>query len=247
MKFVKPLLRILLVIVVVVGVVFAITQRAHQTCNEIDIEIAYEGENLPVTEAEIAETIQKADVALGKQVKEIDLKAVHNAIANNALIRSIDHIGFRGSNLVVKLTLEEILMQVFCANEQHYFITTNGKVLPYTERIKERLIIVNGESLPTQKKASIQKGTLQSIFAMAKYITQTSDREAQYRQIHLNSKKQIELVPTIGNYTILFGDTSRMEEKFAALDHFFQQVTTTDRGDAYKHLDVRFKNKIIAS
>lgn len=247
MKFVKPLLRILLVIVVVVGVVFAITQHAHQTCKEIDIEIAYEGENLPITEAEFAATIQKADVALGKQIKEIDLKAVHNAIANNVLIRSIDHIGFRGSNLVVKITLEEMLMQIFCNDGQHYFITTNGKVLPYTERIKERLIIVNGESLPTQKKASIHNGAMQSIFAIAKYITQSPDREAQYRQIHLNNKKQIELVPTIGKYTILFGDTSRMDEKFMALDHFFQQVTNTERGNKYNHLDVRFKDKIIAS
>lgn len=247
MKFFKPVVSILLAITVVVGMVFAIAKRVQQRCEEVKIEIAYEGEHLTVTEADVVELLQKKDLVFGKQVKEIDLKAVHNAIGENNLVKSIDHIGFRGDDLIVKITLKEMLMQVFCNDGQHYFITTDGEVLPYTEKVKERLIIVNGDALPSRTKASTQTGILHNVFAVAKHITQTPERTAQYRQIHINEKEQIELIPTIGKYTILFGDTTRMEEKFIGLDELNRQVMSSERGKEYRHLDVRFEDKIIAS
>lgn len=245
MKYFKTILSILIAVAVIVGICIAISKKSNKLCNKISVDIQYAGENKPIAAEEIVELIKTRDLVLGKKIGEIDLKAVNQAIQEENLIRSIDHIAFRGERLNITLTLEQMLLHVFSPDGGHYFITTEGKILPYTTRIKERLIIVNG-NLPCEGMAQVDSGALKSVYTLAQLISQDAELTAQYRQIHVNKKQQLELIPTVGKHTILLGDTTQMQNKFARIKEFNRQILTTTKGKEYSHLDVRFKNKIIA-
>lgn len=70
---------------------------------------------------------------------------------------------------------------------------------------------------------------------------------AQVSQIIVDSDFSFELVPVLGQQRILFGDTSRMKEKFNDLYVFYTSVLNKIGWDKYESLNVKFKGQVIAS
>ena len=70
---------------------------------------------------------------------------------------------------------------------------------------------------------------------------------AQISQIIIDSDYSFELMPVLGQQRIIFGDTSRMKEKFSNLFSFYKKVLNRIGWDKYDMLDVRFKGQVVAS
>jgi len=77
------------------------------------------------------------------------------------------------------------------------------------------------------------------------YINKSEFWKAQIEQVYVNSDREFELVPKVGNHTILFGDTTQTEGKFKKLEVFYREGLNTDGWNDYKTINVKFKNQII--
>ena len=69
----------------------------------------------------------------------------------------------------------------------------------------------------------------------------------QISQVVMDTAGTFELVPVLGNQKIVFGDTSRMRDKFDNLFAFYKTVLNRIGWDKYETLDLRFKGQVIAS
>jgi cell division protein FtsQ len=82
---------------------------------------------------------------------------------------------------------------------------------------------------------------------LSQYIDKNDFLKAQIEQIYLNDEKEFELIPKIGNNTILFGDTEDMKEKFEKLIVFYRKGLNTIGWNKYKFINLKFKNQIVCS
>lgn len=251
MNLFKTILRVVLVLTIVVIAVFAVIKMQNRSCGGVKVLINYQGENPILTEKDIIKLIDLAQIKIVNQkLKTIPLEKIKQVLSSNIYITKINQINFSGTQLVINITLREILLHVFLPNNSSYFIDSEGIVIPYTDKIKEKLFIVNGNlkiNLTKNQNILDKSSSLKSIFIIASQLIKDPFMVANFKQLYLNDKNIIELIPVDGNTTILFGDEVDVNEKIFKIKEIYSNVLPFSGEKKYKLIDVRFKNRVIAN
>ena len=85
-----------------------------------------------------------------------------------------------------------------------------------------------------------------SAYNIAHAIQQNEFAKVQFRQIYINENQEIELIPSVGRLTVLFGDDTDAAEKLVHLREVYRNGLIYTNINQYTQLDVRFKNRVIA-
>ena len=247
MKYVKPIVRILLSITLLVVFILACIYMPKQRCERISAEVHTQNESVTVSPADVERIIADAKIdVIGKALKEIDLGEITDKLKANPYIAEVNFIHFAGKKLVIDYTLREIVMHVFTPNGGHYFVDSEGEVVPFTAKMKDYLMIVNGnvpDSFTAGKKAP---NKVQDALVLTKKINQNDFYEAMFRQIYLGCNG-IELTSAIGGQTIVFGTTENADEKLKNLKTVYENGLSHKGYNTYAQLDARYRNRIIAT
>ena len=248
----KGIVKIVVTVCVLAIVVVAIVKMQSRTCKEIKVKIEHEETSSLVTREDIMNLLDEAGITvIGKEFKEINSESgeILNAVARHPYVQNCNKIFFTGKTLVFDITLSKPFVHVFPARGEQYFLDDGGTMLPYSPRITDRLIIANGNIYQEFEKNTILDSVpvLRSIFTIAKQIESNPFYSAQFGQIYVNNSREIELIPTVGNHFILFGDHEHADEKLRHLKEIYTNALAYIGMDQYASLDVRFKNRIIAA
>ncbi|MEG1555453.1 MAG: hypothetical protein RR356_01860 [Bacteroidales bacterium] len=250
MKVLKAITKILLTISVIVVLVLAAVKMPNRQCSEVNVKLHYSGEVPTVSESEILSLINQAGIeTVGLKLKEVDMEGINHTLSTHPYIKSINEVYFAGTQLLIDVTLKNVLLHVYPKSGDQYFIDDEGKLLPFSSRVKDNIMVVNGNIGTVYKPNSnikTQKSNINAVFNIAKLIEENEFYTAQFRQLYVNDKNEIEIVPTVGKHVILFGDDKNAEEKLFNLKETYTNGLAYMGMDQYSLLDVRFKNRVIA-
>ena len=248
MKYAKPIVRILLCITLIVMLILAFVNMPRQRCEHIQAVAHTQNESVVLSQADIETLLADANIEIiGKEIKEIDLGDVATLLKNNPFIETVNFVHFAGKKLVIDYTLRELVLHVFTPNGNHYFVDSNGEMVPFTMKMKDYLMIVNGNISDNFKAGKKAPGKLQDALALTRKINENDFYQAQFRQIYLNNRHEMELTTTVGGQTILFGDLNNADEKLENLKTVYENGLSHKGYDTYAQLDARYKNRIIAT
>lgn len=247
MKIVKFVFRIVLVIAVVVLAVLGIVRTPNRQCTSIEAKAHTQNASVLLTQNDIENILQEGGVEIiGKKMKDIDLKTVTDIISQNPFVRKVNFVHFTNSRLVIDYDLKHVIMHVFNQDGEQFFVDEAGTLVPYTSKMKDNLIIANGNLHQHYKNGAVIGKELTPVLAVAKEILSDEFYTAQFRQLYVNNHNQMELVASIGNQVILFGSEAEASEKLSNLKELYQNGLPHMGFDQYAQLDVRYKNRIIA-
>ena len=248
MKYVKPIVRILLSITLIVVFILASIYMPKQRCERISVVAHTENESVTLSQQDVENMLAAAKIdVIGKAVKEVDLGDITALLKANPYIGTVNFVHFAGKKLVIDYTLKEIVLHVFTPNGEHYFVDKEGTVVPFTSKMKDYLMIVNGnlsDNFQIGKKASKK---VQNALALTQKINQNEFYQAQFRQIFLNNRNEMELTTAVGGQIVLFGSIENADEKLANLKTVYENGLSHKGYNTYAQLDARFKNRIIAT
>lgn len=250
MKYLKPILLILLSIFTIVIVVIAVINMQHRRCEKIDIIIHHEGNAPSVTPEELILTLKEEKIKIvGQERKEINEDAILTSLSAHPYIKQISSIRFFGKTLLIDIVLRELLLHVYPIVGEQYFIDNEGFLLPYNPNVQERLLVANGYIQDVYRKGlNVKniKSPLWSIFETATLIYQNDFYKAQFKQLYLNQYQEIEMIPTLGKHVILLGKGENLEEKLFNMEQTYKQALVYLNSEQYIQFDVRFKNRVVA-
>lgn len=247
MKIFRLIASIVLIISVFTVVVLAIVKMPNRTCSKLEVNVHTQNESVMLTQNDVEKMLAKADIeTVGKKMKDVDLASITSLLKANPYVQEINFVHFAGTKLVIDYTLRTALLHVYTNDGDEYFLDPEGALMPYTLKMTDFLAIANGSIHQHYKKGATANKELTPVLELAKLIDQDSFLKSQFRQIYRNANNQLELVSTIGNQIVLFGNTDNAEEKLENLRHVYQQGIPRKGFDQYAQLDVRFKNRIIA-
>ena len=218
-----------------------------QRCERISAEVHTQNESVIVSPSDVEKIISDAQIeVVGKEVKEVDLSEITNKLKSNPYIAEVNFIHFAGKKLVIDYTLKEILLHVFTPGGAHYFVDSEGNMVPYTAKMKDYLMVVNGnipDAFTSCKKAP---GKIQNALALTKKINEDDFYQAMFRQIYIGNNG-LELSSAIGGQTILFGSLENADEKLKNLKTVYENGLSHKGYNTYAQLDARYRNRIIAT
>ncbi len=248
MKYVKPIVRILLSVTLLVVLVLAFVKMPRQQCERIQVVAHTQNESVVLTQSDIESLLSDAKIEIvGKVIKEIDLGEVANLLKKNPFIETVNFVHFAGKKLVIDYTLREIVLHVFTPNGEHYFVDSKGIAVPFTMKMKDYLMVVNGNVSDNFKAGKKAPGKLQDALALTRKINENDFYQAQFRQIYLNNRNEMELTTTVGGQTVLFGNLDNADEKLENLKTVYEKGLSHKGYNTYAQLDARYRNRIIAT
>ena len=251
MKIIKFITSFLLFLGILVLMVWAAIKSKDQTCDQISIIINCSEESKLLTKSDILHILKDNNAEWeGKTIKEIDLSSIQKILAGENYIRSVDKVHFLGSKLLIEVTLYNILLEVQPQNGQKFLIDVNGTFLPYSSKIGNGVIVAQG-IIPCyfQKEETISPDNheLYELFSMASLIHDDPFYTALFHKFYINDNQEITLYPSVGNIPVLFGSTQDAQNKLKSLKYMYKEVLPYMNENKYAQLDVRFKNRIIAT
>lgn len=248
MKYFKAIIRIVLVVSVLAIVILALVKIPQRQCTTIRVTAHTQNESVLLAQADVEKILKDNGIeVLGKRVRDVDLTRVSATLEQNPYIQKINFIHFAGSKLLIDYNLRNVVLHVFNKDGGQYFVDNEGFLVPYSPKMKDYLIIVNGNIHQNYKHGATVNQELRKVLNVTQKILVDDFYNAQFRQIYLNDQNQMELVATLGNQVILFGNDDNADEKLANLKVVYKDGLSRKGFDTYAMLDARYKNRIIAT
>jgi len=251
MKIVKFIVSFLFFLGILVLMVWSIIKSKEQTCNQISILINSHKNTELLTESDVLHILQLNKLEWkGKAIKEIDPASIHKILAQENYIKTVEKVHFIGSKLQIEVTLFDILLEVQPKSGEKFLLDVNGTYLPYSPKAENGVIVAQGTILYNfKKKETINQGDhlLSEIFTIATLIREDTFYSALFKRLSVNDKQELILHPTDGNLPVLFGVAKDAPNKLKSLKYMYDEVLPYMDEGKYAQLDVRFKNRIVAT
>jgi cell division protein FtsQ len=231
-------------------------------CKSLDITVNQDDDLYFLDKIDVQQLIRdRGDSIIGQPKSTVNIPELEKVLNSHADIANAEVYVTVNGEVKVEVKQRKPVIRIINASGESYYLDTEGKLMPLSDKYTAKVLIANGlimepyakrymYSVEQMAKDSTMRtnSVLDELYAMANYINANEFWTAQIQQIYINSEKNIELVPMVGDQRIIFGDTTAMDEKFKKLLVFYQQgLNTTGWWDKYSTINLKFKNQIVCT
>jgi cell division protein FtsQ len=252
-KIFIPFAAVGLLVLVFLVLTYVNNEQKNLDCKKVEIVLNTQGAGNFIDEKDILKVIKKSCDTAGLEFRNVNLSKIEHDIRQMPEIQSAEAYRSVDGTLKVEAIQRLPIARIQNLNDETYYLDSKGELIPMSNRFTPRVPLVNGNvdepyvlrkgfmDNDTIKKFSI----LDDVLSLLNYINKSEFWKAQIEQVYVNSDREFELIPKVGNHTILFGDTTQIEGKFKKLEVFYREGLNTDGWNDYKTINVKFKNQII--
>jgi cell division protein FtsQ len=230
---------------IMVLLVAAMNTQKLKTCKGYSISIKGESQNLFLDKKDIAAILIAEGGIRGQVLKGFDLRRLENQLKNNVWVKDAEL--FFDNNQVLQIRIEERapIARLITLNGNSFYIDSSGERLPLSDKFSARLPVFT--SFPSEKDKVITTDSVltRDIIRISEYIEKDSFWMAQIAQVDIQPDRTFEMIPVIGNHTIVFGDGVDYDKKFRRLLLFYQQVLSKTGMNVYDKLNVTYDRQVV--
>ena len=257
----KRILNIILKLVLGTGIVllfiFANQKQKQAICPEFIIEMKDEGMPL-VSRYYIRQLVTENEIKVkGQPLGQINLEEIHNVIAGSPFVKSVNLTIDVNGKVKASVQQRNPIARVIDKSGAQYYLDSDGKRVPISHEFTARVLVANGNIDPVSTRAELPQkgigeehwkllpGDVQKVYLVAQQLRTQTFLNALIEQIYINAKGDIELIPKIGEQSILLGDTTGLLEKLDKLKIFYTMVNKTEEWAAYRLINLKYHDQVI--
>ena len=232
----------------VVLLIAAVNARNHQVCKGYEIEIKDADKALFIDKKDIEKvlTANKTVVLKNKPVKSIDLNIIEARLKKESWIKDAEIYFDNSEKLKVIVEHRIPIARMVSSSGGSFYIDSSGQRMPLSEKMSAKLPVFTGYPIDSKKnRTPAERKLIREIKELSMFLLNDPFWMAQISQIDITPQKEFEMVPTIGNHIIEFGDGSDHEAKFKKLFVFYKQVLSKAGMDKYKIIKIQYNNEVI--
>jgi cell division protein FtsQ len=148
--------------------------------------------------------------------------------------------------LQVKIEQRLPVARLFTVSGNSFYIDKEATRLPLRQLSVIRLPIFTGFPSDQEKLSKPDSILLKDILHFALIVKQDSFFLSQIAQINIAPNGDFEMIPALGDHTVLFGSIENIENKLNRLYTFYKKVWPSSGINAYQVLDLRFDHQLLA-
>ncbi len=234
---------------VLVLLVAAVNIKNQKTCKDIDIDISGVKDLYFLDKEDVLRIVTEGSMQTSgvKTFRSFDLQRLEKRLEENIYVKDAEL--FFDNNLVLHVTIEERepVARIFTTGNQSFYIDRTGARLPLREKMIVKLPVFTGFPEDPRSGETADSAMLSRIAGISEYILNNEFWMAQIAQVDIVAGNALEMVPTLGNHIIQFGDASGYEDKFSRLFLFYKQVLSKAGLDKYSRINVSFAKQVIGT
>ena len=227
-----------LVLLVLVGFLFAFSSIRNNTRNVQNVTVNFMGDdNLFVTEETVNKLLIQNIEDLTRVPKEIlDLNELELALKSNPMIKTAQvHLTVNGEVMADVIQRKPIAR---VSTNASYYIDDEGSFMPLSSNYTARVPLVTG---------FIMKNDLSNVFKIAHKILNDQFLKTHIVEIYQNRDKTIVLKTRVLDFEILMGQLDRIDSKISNLKAFYQKAKKDKSLNKYSKVNLQFENQVVCT
>ena len=250
-KTIRKTLLTVLVLIVGAGMltllIAAIGEKKRGLCKDYKIAVKSTRNNLFLDTKDVYALLITATGGKlkGQSVSAINTRKLEELLRKNVWVNNAQLYFDNNNVLHISVTEREPLARLFTTAGNSFYIDSNQKRMPLSERMSARVPVFTG--FPDKKVLSPKDSLLlNDVKTVAQYITSHPFWLSQASEIDITAERNFEMIPLIGNHLIKIGDAENLDQKFHRLFLFYQSVLSKTGFDKYRVIDAQFSGQIVA-
>jgi len=244
----------------VVMLSFIDTREQTMPCRHISIVILDSLQNGFISKNDIRGLVEKKyKKILGYPLSKINTEELELSILKNRAIKKCDIYKTADGILAIEVIQRQPVLRVINNNNQSYYIDQEGYLIPFSSIQTPNVLVATGnivenKPLNLSKHDHVDKfdkkgieNILYDLRALSAYIQADPFWKAQFVQLYVNKKGEIELIPRVGAHIIILGKTRGFEEKLKKLKSLYMNGLNNVGWNNYETINLKYKNQVICS
>lgn len=224
----------------------AMQVKRNELCPNFVISINSQNQADFITKNEVSEIINANGNVENISIKKINIALLEKIIERNPWVENAELYFENNGTLHVDIDQRKAIARMFTVNGSSYYLDKNGLRLPIKNDANTRVLLITNFPSDNTKLSISDSILLNDVSRLSNFIATDSFWNAQIAQVDITTSGKFEIIPTIGDQTILFGDINEMDKKFDKLFTFYKSSWQQNFINMYSTLDLRFLNQVVA-
>jgi cell division protein FtsQ len=229
-------------------VLMSFVEGKKQAVNCSNVKILIPGADNFIEREEIDAILrQNQGELIGRKLEDINLDDIEDKIKANPYIAYAKVYADMDGVIHIEISQREPLLRIINSANQDFYIDRNGLKMPVSANFTADVLVANGNIMESfsGKLDTLNSKVAADLYKTALYIEADTLWDAQIEQLFVNDKKDIELIPRVGNQRIILGDADSLDVKMDNLMAFYKQAMPKVGWDLYKTINIKYTNQIV--
>jgi cell division protein FtsQ len=253
------LIKIALWMVFTTGVIVLLgfTDKKHKQtlCNVPTISIERPSEFAFLSENIVLELLENKGYTFTNQsIEDISAGEIERIIYSLTETENVDVFKSLNGDIHINITERLPILRVINQKGNSFYIDDKGKAMPLSPYYTANTHIATGNIaenpiayMENVTEGNYEKTILNDLYIVTKEIVKDTFLNSQIVQIYVDERKEIILIPRIGEQKILIGKSNDIEDKFFRLKTFYQKGINANELNLYETLNLKYNKQIICS
>ena len=238
-KILSTIVLALLAGYVIFALVTLCKKPEGQVCKGVRLEIRDSLETGYMNTGDIIALLKEKGLdPTGKPIEEVSLHTMEKALEASQLIATSECYKTMDGHVMVTVKCRKPILRVITNGGDSYYLDEEGEVI---EHIAKPVYVPLATGNITREFAR------KELLVLAQYLQAEELWNAQIEQIYVTDREEIELIPRVGNHTIILGRPERYAEKFDILLAFYKKALSEVGWERYSRIDLNYADQVIAT
>ena len=239
----KTLCKLIILLGLSVYFVLAITlfnvPEKKYVCEGVDMIVVDSLQTGFISQNEIRAMLVKAELfPEGKDLREINLGEIENILSQSPYIESALCYKTVDNRIFIQVKPYIPMVHIMSDNGEDYYMDYFNRFIPSNEHYAD-LLIATGDISQTYARKKLA--------GLVRFIRNDNFWNQQVQQIHIQDNGEVEIVPRVGNHTILLGEASQYKSKLKRMQTFYTEGLNKVGWNKYSTISLKYDNQIVCT
>lgn len=221
---------------------------SHQGIKKVEYHLKHltDGNDL-ITIEEIKDKViktYKLDL-VGVEVDLLDLEGLEKVLTEEAFIVDADAYIDAREILHIEISQRTPVLRVMGLDGSNYYLDAEGYKLPLSRHFTARVPIVSGGVNEYKSDFLKNKNSLHSAFDIITQAREDEFMSAWLEGIYVHNDGDLWLSGNVGDFKVIFGDDSRLEQKILKLKTFFRDGLKITGWKNIETINLKYDKQIV--
>jgi len=222
--------------------------REQQVVTDIAIHIDHTTGHFFITEEDVMETLNELLPDSGVSINTNHLSKLESTLDKMPQIERsnvfVDNLG----KVTININQRQPVYRVIRQNMKSYYVDKAGYKFPVSNKYTASVPVVTGFIADNGKNVGPMETDLsQSIRNVMLTLIEDDFLSAQFGQLDVTDKGELELIPRVGNHVVQLGNSNDVEDKLKRLNIFYQEGLKKSGWNTYKVINLKYKNQVVCT
>lgn len=225
-----------LFVYLVIVFTFVSAKRGEVKCKGMRVMVQDTVINAFVDEEDVMRIVRKKyGEIVGRSITKVDKDSIERLLTGNSVIKSAQVYYSLDGYFHVEIKQRRPVLRVL--NKEGYYVDEDGEIMPLSRKYTSRVVVATGN---ISKEFACKE-----LYPFVMALRKDKLWEAYVEQIIVNDKREIILIPKVGNFKIILGDLEGYEEKMEKLRLFLKEGIARKGWNLYKEINLKFDKQVV--